>query len=396
MRRIASAVRLREVLLATSGVFLLCFLLGFLSMGQIQTDAFSESQALGDAIAISQGQSRFGIVGYCHFPNGPIYALVPLVLMGFPDESLRMLPMIFSSLSFAFLFFQAYRMTASLATRIWLVPGAIVFLFQPAFYQWQGALHEHSWALSFTLLSLAVCLGASSTGTSPDPEREKRALLALGAVGFLSGWIGYDFLPGQSVAVAVACCLVSARVKEAILRTGAFGTGLVLAVVTHVAQNSLYFGSVSAAINDLFGSAATRMNLEAGQQLSPEYYHTIVDLSPKVSHGEAAMGVFNVFFERQWVSPSLLWIGVALWIATMGIPLFRRGLPRLARVRAGAWMVAATLATFAAGIAWSFLMPLHAVHHHHFLPRHLLVSLALLYVMPTLVSIRNALDARAG
>ncbi len=52
-----------------------------------------------DALSISQGKHRFGIVNYTHTPNGSTYILVPFAKAGWKTkEQLRRVPVVISAL----------------------------------------------------------------------------------------------------------------------------------------------------------------------------------------------------------------------------------------------------------------------------------------------------------
>jgi hypothetical protein len=361
----------------------------------------SERNTLREARGLVAGQGRFGIFEYTHYPNGPIYAVAVMARLGMQPRQMRLFPVAISALALGFLLFALVERSRTSMLRLWALAACGVLAIQPGVLDWQGALHEHSYVVSLGFL--AIGLGAWA------PARLSWLFFPLG---FLAGWAGYDWLPAQGLAVLTVRWLYHARSGEVDVARAAllatldairFASGVSLAILSHLLQLALFFGSLEEAIRDLVGSAAVRMGVEGAGGINPEY-------ATRVASGEAAtqqQAVEKVFGEGfSMASPNRAamlavsfsrfvawdihaWVvsvacGVAAGVAVLDLRS-RPGAERAPGSRLALVVVVALAGVFAAPAAWSLLMPHHAVFHAHFLHRHVLVGLALLLVMPVLL-----------
>jgi len=267
----AQRTRWSRVGLPAALVIALClvsFAAGSMRIGAIKTGRHAENTAVKEALLMAEGQHRYGIVEYTHYPNGPIYALAAMTQLGLSRRQARLLPIAVSALCAAMLLWVLVAPSGPLL-RTWATLALGTLVLQPGIVDWQGALHEHSYAISTALLAMALscCLPA-------------RHVWVFSGLGFAAGWIGYDFLPAQGLAVFTLrwtyhCALrnlsLGAAFGRATLDALAFASGAAVAILTHLLQLALYFGSLSQAIRDLLGSAAARMGAEAAASMNPEY-----------------------------------------------------------------------------------------------------------------------------
>jgi hypothetical protein len=400
--RIASLTVDRRIL----GVLILLVVLGSAWLGDsrigtIPTDTMSERNTLREARGLVAGQGRFGIFEYTHYPNGPIYAVAVMARQGMHPRQMRLLPVAISALALGFLLFALVERPSAPMLRVWALAACGVLAIQPGILDWQGALHEHSYVVSLSFLAIGLSAWA--------PPRLGWLLFPLG---FLAGWTGYDWLPAQGLAVVTVRWLYHARSGEADAARAAllagvdavrFASGVSLAILSHLLQLALFFGSLEDAIRDLVGSAAVRMGVEGAGGINPEYATRVATAEAATS----AQGVANVFgqgfsmtspnratmlavsFSRFVARDIHTWLVSVACVVAAGVAILDLGSRRSARhapVSRLALVVAVALAgAVAASTTWSLLMPHHAVFHAHFLHRHLLVGLALLLVMPVLL-----------
>jgi hypothetical protein len=166
----------------------------------------------------------------------------------------------------------------------------------------------------------------------------------------------------------------------------------------------LFFGGFEMAARDLLGSAAARMGSEAAGAINPEYARFLREGGRRMAFREgysefspAAAGIADVqntrllakmlaLFLQRSVSGWMIGLGGLVAISIMVLDLraarlrgllVRRHLSRLALV--GGVAIGGAIV---ASVAWMLLVPRHAVFHFHILPRHFLVGLALLALLP--------------
>lgn len=385
-------------------VALVCFAtsldVGTLALGQRPTDPFSEDLAIREARKLVNGEHSYGIVEYTHYPNGPQYVLALGMKLGIAEPGkLRMAPVVFSSLCFAFLGFAVCMAGASALLSLFGVAGVGVALWQPGVVQWMGALYGNSYSLAICMAGLGVCLFKNGFNW---------AVLALG---FLSGWMGYDFTFCFIGAVLVGRLLVLASERsdlvgmvKSVSCSGVFASiGVFVAIVSHFIQNALFFGSVKAAFNDLIGSAAARAGLPIATTLNPQYASFIRAAALGQGKGEeGAYPRWNVLVDlwRSFVSPD--WTNYESLVEMLYIVLAVNACLLLVnRIVIKSWRFAIAqifitilgiVVSVVFGVMWFLLMPEHARFHFHFIQRQFVVPVMLMWIV--LWHMGNRLRAR--
>jgi hypothetical protein len=160
------------------------------NLGLHNTDLPDEDMVMHEGQAMLAGNHKVGIVTSTHYPNGPTYILLPFLKLGISDrESLRWIPTIIAVAAEILLLYAFYKSNLKFLWKVYLITVAAILFYQPGIRNWVGSLHEQSYAFSITitLISMAVM------GT--------RNLWLFGLVGFVSGWIGYDYIPAQTSAL---------------------------------------------------------------------------------------------------------------------------------------------------------------------------------------------------
>lgn len=356
---------------------------------------------------MAQGQHRFGIVQYTHYPNGPVYVLAMMVAMGLSPFQMRVFPVLVSAVALGYMSWSLCRFAGTRVHRLWVLIAAAILAALPGLVRWQGALHEHSYALSIVFVIVALAAAASAS----------RSWLFC-VLGFVAGWTGYDWIPTQAAAVFVVRWLyygnravdgvelaLGRAAHLALLDAVRFAAGVALAILAHIGQLGLYYEDLTRGARDLLGSATVRMGVDVANAVNPEYAEWLDE--EKGSAGwlarrfgqdfsldsPARFAMIRHFFALHMVPPAHEW---ATFLACLGggamIALDERGRAHLGVLAVGAIprqlvMAAIALAgTFAACTLWVVLMPHHAVFHAHFLPRHFLAGLVLLFAMPALLT----------
>lgn len=391
---------------------LVAFVLGFAQLGVTETGTQSETTTLYEGHQMAAGHMRWGIVEYTHYPDGPHYVAALLIRAGLSVRQMRCVPLALASLGFGAWVLAIFGWAGTRSQRIWSIAAAAVLLVQPAVLFWMGGLHQHSYAYTWVLLLVATSVWATP-----------RTTWTLFPLGFLAGWVGYDWIPGQAVTVLVTRWLVLSRAERASLGTAAaratldtlkFGSGVALAVLLHLAQLALYFGSYDTAARDLLGSAAARANVGEAGAINPEYGEFIArdsaaleraysgrpDLAPAFgpdfdfdhpSPLRLTWVLYFLFARPKWSQLGLLLLTTAVGLGLVGWRAVRtRDGPRTALVGG----VAAVLA-LSAPLYWVVLMPQHALAHLHMVPRHGLVPFTLLFSLPVLLFPRAGGDPPA-
>lgn len=319
------------------------------------TDSEDGWRAVGTAKAIADGRARWGLTDYTHHPMGPSYALLPVLWVGRPD----LIPSVpawagalATAAAFAVLLFIA-------PAPLW--PGVIaaftVLLWQPGYLDWLHTTWQHSWNLSIVFVLIALGCGVA------------RAAPWLMLVGYVAGWIGYDFVFVQVATVVAVRLAFWSQVApwRMLLAAGdealAFAAGMALAFLSHLVQNALYFSSGVLAVQDLLGGISIRMNNSNVDVPTLQTRWTLLL--------QLAGDYVRLFFAPKWSHwPSLAAAGVVV-ITGVALAWWRIGSAR--RV---ALPLAAIAATAVGGLlAWWGLAPGHAAPHLHFFPRMLLVPL---------------------
>lgn len=391
-----TSLRKTAVYLAVLTFAILAWNLGYKTLGRAfptVSPGWSESQAVEDAQRIINGIHSVGIVKYSHYPNGPIYVLIPFLKAGLASDwnTLRLIPLAISVICLALLSWRLFSLGKSLLDDITTAVFLACFILQPAFYIWQGTLHHESYSLSLVLLSSVAV--SSRKGFSP---------WILMIIGFGAGWFGYDFLPGHvlvllTLRIAVYFGYVNLSFRKILYLATRdslfFISGCLYAIVAHLFQNILFFGSVKGGLLDLIGSASMRMGLEYNPRYN-EAGNLSGTFNPLIISRDMAKSFLGGWqtLERTGVSYS----GIYKWsndlaLILMGVFSFGNYFVNWAKYREigvhyHRLKIAAFL-IFSVGIclsciSWFFLMPNHAANHFVNLPRHFLLGLLLIGYLP--------------
>jgi hypothetical protein len=329
-----------------------------------------------------------------------------MMRLGVDRDDMRLLPVAASALALGFMAFALLRSARDPLPGLWSLAACTALAVQPGIADWQGALHEHSYVVAILFAAVGFAAWA--------PARWGWLYLPLG---FVAGWTGFDWLPAQSLAVLGVRWLAYDRDEEtgparaallALLDAMRFAAGVSLAILAHLLQLALYFGSLEQGVRDLIGSAAVRMGSDAAATLNPGYadwLRTAGMATPEKSITRFFGADFSIeeptalpmlaHFFRLFLDGAVqpLVAGAACALAALLIVaavLDRSPVSRRAGAAAGGVLVA-----LAASTVWTFLMPHHAVFHAHILFRHPLAGLTLFLVLPALLA-RPAASLAAG
>jgi hypothetical protein len=317
---------------------------------------------------------------YLHYPPGAAWiAGLVTKIEGRPGAlfAMRMPPLL---LWLACLLYFAF----SVARSIGAMRAAFVlwFLYQlPMFSAMMHGIEYHSYTVSLCLVQIGVLL-RETVGPKPARARSKGAIVALAILGFLQGWMSFEY-GAMGLLLVPAVLLLRKRLDRDWARRGAmlalaYGFAFALANVLHFAQVVSYLGGVHEALTDFSERAkfrvggATWVKLPIAGRFGLLVYYWF-DLLPRPEY-------YNGSFVGATVTG--LWL-VARQTRTLSIGRLRLSLQGSARV------LGAVLCALLASISWLLLFPQHGGIHSHFIPRH-----HLFFIIVALVAASRAVRIR--
>ena len=292
---------------------------------------------------------------YTHYPPGSSW-LTGVMVKAFGIDHLPTLRLLPIGVTLAAMIFFAASLIVAVG-RVRAAGAMLLFGGVPLFSNMMHGLHYQSYALAFQLLELGGLLRLYAL---PAGARLPRGgLTALAAIGFVQGWLGFDYAFLTAFA-AVPLWLLSPELDRwRLLWTVLLpGGGFAVAHFLHFAQVAAYWGSVQGAFDDLGRSARYRLTGDLPTICS-------MPLS----------GVGGILVEYLFVqAPSDRYFGFELMARgalVAALLLVRRG--RLGRLSFAAPPRAflALVAALVVAVLWLVVMRQHAACHRHFLPRHL-------------------------
>jgi hypothetical protein len=350
----------------------ICFCLLMFHRGRSveQYNDFESDTTVQEARDINDGFHRWGLVQYTHHPIGRAYALIPLVRV--EAEPLELFPTAVAVACAGFALWALLHQASGVAMGSYVVLLFLSMLWQPGFVGWIGNLHQQSYNMSSILLIIGVGVSA------------RRATVPFVAIGFVFGWIGYDFVflqvfTAATVRFAMLVGRPSGPLWRATLRAAgeaaAFSAAFLLAVLLHMVQNTLYFSSASMAYWDLFGSLSYRVDPPTDTRLV-EAFHS------------ARLYVADFFDpEKGWADLTLLRITLGSWcVATIAsvLRLVYLDGSEAALSRRSFTMVVCSAGAIAPLLIWFVAMPNHTRPHIHLFPRMFFVPLLVMSAVTVL------------
>lgn len=345
-----------------------CAVIAIINIEEVDTDSVSENQIYNDMIMLLDGKGAYGIISYSHFPNGSGYILLPfLFLFKLSKTQLRFLPVVLFALS-SFYFFKIISSKLKFRSDYLLIGIFGYTIFQPGIKNWIGSIYSYSYYFSLALVSFALILSGN---------RYKLSLLGL--VGFLLGWLGYDFFFLIFMALLALMIFEEETFKKRVTPALSYAFGFLCAVLAHLVQNILFYNDWKIAFNDLIGAALVRMNIDLGAHLSPKYYNWINSLivgkevNPYIAFSEVWQSWQTRFrwYLPEW--PMIVGFTLVLWclISLRSNSIDLRQVYKL---------TIAIVIELAGLLLWFIIMPKHAFFHGHFLPRHFLLMVIVFYI----------------
>jgi hypothetical protein len=304
---------------------------------------------------------------YTHYPPGPEYLTYAAAKLLGPEpvSRLRLLSIAVGWAAMIFLGLAVRRRFGPMAG--WLVMAALAVT--PAVTDVYVGLHYEGYALALMLCELGIAIGL---GTASIP---------FAVLGFLQGWLSFDYV----FLICLAPLLIEtvmpridagyqSRWRLGWRRTALTAAGFCFAHILHFAQVWAFWGSFSAAFNDILGAASYRAgaaegilgHMRSAVQLLNNYYVGEHPLSPYV---------FPVADEWSpaWVTFRFLGLALGPWwiIVTMVLAFrqFRSGTDA-ARTLADDWL-RISLPAILVSSSWFMVMVNHGLFHQPIIYRHL-------------------------
>lgn len=311
---------------------------------------------------------------YTHYPPGPDWITGAMTVACGPGRlgCMRLAPLSFSLLCMAWLAWVLVRELGPV--RAAFVQGVLTVT--PVVGGWMFGLYYQAYAFALLLLQLGVLLQAFR----PGGRLGRGHSLALVALGFLQGWLSFDYFFLTSLTAWPMWLLLpaaerTARRRELLWACALPAAGFAFAHGLHLLQVAVWLGSVGAAIEDLRAAAVKRASSSVGLWEVTWLYFRGVIVDP-------AGFQFRLFLAVTAALGALAWRHV--WQPRRsGQPIDQAGL------RQGLAVLAAGL--IIAGL-WTVVMRQHAKIHYFFLVRHYFVVLflALLVLVDRVAGLRPA------
>jgi hypothetical protein len=325
-----------------------------------------------------------------HYPPGPTWlaAAMRQACGTRPLSCLRALPLAVSGIG-------AFVLAFALIVTLGMARGLVVSLAGfavPLYSNMMLGLHYQGYALALLSIQLGGLLFLYGT----DRPLLARDLVLAGSLGFLQGWLSFDYFFLVALAAVPIAVLFSdlrePRARQRLLAlVGISAGGFALAHALHFLQVIAYYGDFMAAVNDLLDAARER----ADPRLSA------VEPPPEWASDPWMISSIFLFVLGKRGAYFGFSIGYALLLAVAGLALLcgtRLRLPGTGRhldVGSSTRPAWAVVAAVVVSCAWIFVMSGHAFTHPHFIPRHLFLAWLVL-LLALLSSVRLVGDAVAG
>lgn len=298
---------------------------------------------------------------YTRYPPLPeIIAGMLEKVVGYRIWLWRLVPVLLGLAATAYAFAALRRVLESLAASAMIVLLSIV----PMVTSHMHGLHFEGYAHAAFLCELALLVRILFLDEPPS----RGAYVAVFGLGFVQGWLSFEYV-FVAGAAAVPLALVArahgarAEPRTVLLLLVVSGGGFVAAHLLHFLQVATFYGSISAALQDLSSRAAYRF---AGEAQPPYLVQVAMNL---VTYAVVI-----------WFSPNNQHFGALLFIVSLLVILrrvmsaedasglrtgARRGLAMLSDKR----VVLPMVVSYAIAALWLFVMPSHAAIHTHIVPR---------------------------
>lgn len=320
---------------------------------------------------------------YTHYPPGPEYILyVSMKLLGpTPVSRLRIVPIVVGWLATIYFGLSLARRFGLGASMVVIVACTTLTPFYDAFTD----LHLIGYACALLLVEIGICFGFNTM------------IVPFACLGFVQGWLSFDygflviFTPlAIEVSLPALCPGTTPRLRLALWRVLAAGTGFVAAHLLHFAEVVAYFGTLQAALHDMRSVAANRSGEGSSGALAyllatarVLYLYWFGDIVWPLTLVVPRVGPNQRFILQNpralhFLSFSLgaWWLALTGFLAISGSSFIQRpawATDRLLRD----WLVTSMCGVLTCSL-WLIVMNNHAVVHQHLLFRHMFLAFLLM------------------
>lgn len=379
-------------------------------------DAYSESNAIRGALAYlhkglfadaSLPETTFGRlypeIGHfrkyrgqrhvdTHYPPGPTWlaAAMRQACGTRPFSCLRTLPLAVSGIG-------AFVLALALIVSLGLVRGGVVALAAfavPLYSNMMLGLHYQGYALALLSIQLGGLLFLYGAGR-PLMARD---LALAGSLGFVQGWLSFDYFFLVALAAVPIAVLFSdlrePRARKRLLAlVGISAGGFAFAHALHFLQVVAYYGDFMAALDDLLGAARERADPAVSTLEPPPTWVSDPWMISSIFLFVLAKRETHFGFSVGYALLGVLSVLVLLRGSRLPLPGTGRRLCVGASTRSAWAIVSAVIVS----CAWISVMSGHAHTHPHFIPRHLFLAwLVLLVALLRSLRLEGESDRRAS
>jgi hypothetical protein len=307
---------------------------------------------------------------YTHYPQGPDLLAAAMIFIAGKEHTdiYRFLPLCFQ---FIGVFFLAYTCSCLFGPARCL--AALTFCFMlPMFTNMSHGLHYQGYAFSLLLIEISFLILLFQGRL--DRKRTFIAQTSLAVIGFIQGWMSFDYFFLVSLTPFAVLPILGTTGKAGLIQAIKFtilaGMGFCIAHLLHFLEVIIYFGSFDRAFEDFFLAATTRaeswklgtrinridllwtyLNGIASDSRNFLVSYTVIFLLVILCRLLLAPGVRFFSGHRYYVSQ----ISVKRLVSAMGLSLMISCL-------------------------WILIMKGHSQEHMRFIPRHLFLA----YFIPVL------------
>ena len=310
-----------------------------------------------------------------HYPPGPTWLAAGMrhACGKYPVSCLRTLPLAVSGIG-------AFMLAFSLILTLGFARGGVVAfaaLAVPLYSNMMLGLHYQGYALALLSIQLGGLLLLYGSGR-PLAARD---LALAGGLGFLQGWLSFDyFFLVAFAAVPIAMLFSDLRVPDArkkLLTLIAISAGgFALAHALHFLQVVAYYGDFMTALNDLVGVAHERADPALSTLEPPPAWVSDPWMISSIFLFVLAKRPAHFGFS---VGYALL-AGLSVLVLLRGLHLALPGTGRRLCVDSSTRPAWAIVLAVIVSCAWISVMSGHAHTHPHFIPRHLFLAWLVLLV----------------
>ncbi len=242
----------------------------------------------------------------------------------------------------------------------------LICLLAPMFTNMTHSLYYHGYAFGLLLVQVAMLLVIFA---SPGPLRAGSLLLSF-ALGFLQGWLSFDYCFVVTFAAIPIALLIAPQFDRSVMRklvplVMVTGVGFGLAIGLHFLQSAVYFGSIQRAIEEY--AYRSRKTYGVASKLTG-YSKVALLRAGLIQYAQAYLRWTQLFSPTSIIVTAATLAAVFLSRASFTVG---RRFRLVATFENRPQLVAGIVAGLVVSLMWLFAKPFHAFNHLAFVGRHL-------------------------